>query len=285
MGLLEKRVRGTPSLTSKHHGGMPPARTATRDTTGRPTPLKHQTLLPVGLVYSTSVSLVIPTKNESRNIAWVLERVPRLVGEILIVDGQSVDGTVEVALSARPDVVVVHEERPGKGAALLSGFRVARGDILVAIDGDGSMDPAEIVRHVALIESGFDFIKGSRFMAGGDSTDITRLRRFGNWALKSLTNSKYRSSFSDLCYGFVSFRRVHLPKLLTDADGFEIEAQLIVNAQTSGLKISEVPSHEAPRRHGNSNLRVFRDGFRVLRTLLRGPTTATVMTHSQQQGP
>ena len=214
------------------------------------------------------VSLVIPTLNEARNITWVLERVPPEVDEIVIVDGRSTDDTVDVARAVRPDVVVVHERRPGKGTALRTGFSAASGDILVMLDADGSMHPAEIRRYLGLLSSGFDFVKGSRFMAGGDSTDITPLRRLGNRVLVGMVNRMYHGGFSDLCYGYCAFRRRHLDELTLTAAGFEIETQLNIHAMKAGLRVCEVPSNETPRHNGTSNLSTFRDGQRVLRTIV-----------------
>src|SRR5919107_2598881 len=138
-----------------------------------------------------TISVVIPTKNEAENISWVLERIPSWVDEVILVDGQSIDGTIEVARRARPDIVIVEQESRGKGLALQAGFAAATGDIIVMLDADGSMHPAEIDRYVALLASGFDFVKGSRFMAGANSTDITWLRRLGNNFLLYLANTIY----------------------------------------------------------------------------------------------
>ena len=195
--------------------------------------------------------------------------MPPTVHQIVLVDGHSTDGTVEAATRERPDIVVVQEKGRGKGAALQAGFAAATGDIVVMLDADGSMHPAEISRYIALLSSGFDLVKGSRFMAGGGSTDITRLRRFGNRGLLALTNLMYGTRFTDLCYGYCAFRRAALSSLALSSSGFEIETELIVHATMAGLRISEVPSVESPRRFGQSNLRTFRDGRRVLWTLLR----------------
>jgi glycosyltransferase involved in cell wall biosynthesis len=218
----------------------------------------------------SKVSVVIPAKNEAANIAWVLRQIPATVHEIVLVDGHSIDGTVEAATRERPDIIVTREQRRGKGAALQAGFAAATGDVVVMLDADGSMHPAEIGRYVALLESGFDFVKGSRFMAGASSIDITTLRRLGNRGLLALTNVIYGTRFTDLCYGFCAFRRTALSTLALSASGFEIETELVVRATMAGLRISEVPSVESPRRYGQSNLRTFRDGQRVLWTLLRG---------------
>jgi glycosyltransferase involved in cell wall biosynthesis len=215
------------------------------------------------------VSVVIPAKNEAENISWVLQHIPPMVHEVVLVDGRSTDSTIEVATRLRPDIVVVHEERRGKGAALQAGFAAATGDIVVMLDADGSMHPGEIIRYIAMLASGFDFVKGSRFMPGGGSSDITMVRRLGHRGLLGLANFIYRTRYTDLCYGYCAFRRTALNQLALSADGFEIETQLVLHAGMAGLRISEVPSFESPRRFGQSNLRTFRDGQRVLWTLLR----------------
>lgn len=215
-----------------------------------------------------SISVVIPAKNEARNIAWVLERIPSFVDEIIVVDGLSTDGTLEVAKMVAPDVVVVHEARRGKGTALRAGFAAARGDYIVMLDADGSMDPGEIARMVEVLDEGYEFAKGSRFLPGGGTTDMTWLRRFGNARLLDVANVLYGTDFSELCYGYCAFRRRALYSLELDAVGFEIETQIVTRAIRRGLRIAEVPSVESPRRYGESNLHAFRDGWRVLRTML-----------------
>jgi Glycosyl transferase family 2 len=216
-----------------------------------------------------TVSVVIPALNEERNIAWVLERIPEFVDEVVLVDGHSTDRTVEVARAVRPDIVVVIEHGAGKGAALRAGFAAASGDIIVMIDADGSMNPDEIDRFVTPLLNGYDLVKGSRFLDGAGSLDLTVLRRIGNQALTRVTNSLFLIRFSDLCYGFCSFRRDCLSALALTAHGFEIETELVVHAVKAGLRIAEVPSVELPRRCGKSNLRTFYDGKRVLRVLVR----------------
>jgi len=215
------------------------------------------------------VSVVIPTLNEEKNVAWVLERLPSIVDDVVLVDGRSTDDTIAVARAARPDVRVVLESQPGKGAALRAGFAAARGEYVVMIDADGSMDPSEIERFVEALQEGCDFVKGSRFAPGGGTDDISVIRRLGNDALKTAVNLLYRTNFTDLCYGYIGFRRERLSALRLDSQGFEIETEMIARAVVASLKIAEIGSFEAERRHGESNLNAWRDGRRALKTLLR----------------
>jgi glycosyltransferase involved in cell wall biosynthesis len=215
-----------------------------------------------------TVSVVIPTLNEVGSLPWVLKHLPSWVAEVVLVDGLSSDGTERLARRLRPDLVVVHQHQPGKGAALRAGFVAASGDVVVMIDADGSTDPREMHRFVSALRRGADFVKGSRHMAGGGSADFTRLRSAGNRAFVLMANLLYRSRFTDLCYGYCAFWRSHLDALALTADGFEIETELVLNAVKAGLEISEVPSFELERRAGTSNLNAARDGIRVLRTML-----------------
>lgn len=217
-----------------------------------------------------TVSLVIPVRNEARNIAWVLEQIADDIDEIILVDGNSTDATLITARSYRPDVKVVAQEGMGKGSALRTGFAAATGDIIVMMDADGSMAPQEIRHYVHFLSNGYDFVKGSRFVGGGGSLDITAFRRLGNRMLLAVFNSLYDSDLTDLCYGFCAFHRRYLDLLALSATGFEIEAEMVVRATRAGLRIAEVPSLEMPRRSGKSNLHAIRDGFRVLRTVLDG---------------
>ena len=216
-----------------------------------------------------TVSVVVPAKNEARNIAWVLERMPLSVDEVIVVDGHSTDRTIEVARAIRPDVVIVSEHGRGKGTAMRTGFAVARGVFVVVLDADGSMDPRDINLYVEQLAAGADLVKGSRYIAGGGSTDLTRVRSLGNRALLFASNLIYRQSFTELCYGFMALRTSRIPELRLEATGFEIETEIVTKAVRHGFAVAEVPSRETPRISGASNLHAFRDGMRIVRTILR----------------
>jgi glycosyltransferase involved in cell wall biosynthesis len=186
-----------------------------------------------------------------------------------LVDGHSHDDTVAVARRLRPDVRVVTQTHRGKGNALACGFALATGDIIVFLDADGSTDPAEIPLFVSALLGGADFAKGSRYMDGGGSEDLTIARRVGNSFLTHIVNILFGVGHTDLCYGYMAFWRRCLPQLAVDCVGFEVETLLTLRAARAKLVVAEVPSVERKRLHGVSNLRPVRDGLRVLRTILR----------------
>lgn len=213
------------------------------------------------------ITVVIPTLNEAENLPHVLPRISSEY-EVIVVDGHSTDGTPEVARRLRPDAIVVEQAGRGKGDALLTGFMVARGEIIVTLDADGSANPAEIPLFVAALLAGADFVKGSRYLPGGGSADLTLFRSFGNHFLGGIVNQLYGTAYTDLCYGYNAFWRRCIPFIPPNADGFEIETMMHIGIARAGLHVVEVASYEERRRYGASNLRPLRDGFKILGLIL-----------------
>lgn len=219
--------------------------------------------------YYPPISLVIPAQNEAQNLRHVLPRIPSIISEVILVDGYSTDDTIAVAQQLLPSIQIVKQTGKGKGDAIRAGFAVCTGEIIVMLDADGSTDPAEIPRFIDALLGGSDFAKGSRFIPSGGSHDITILRRLGNYGLCTLTNLLFDTRFTDLCYGYNAFWRRCLDQVEVDCNGFEVETLISLRMHKNGLKIVEVPSLEHRRIWGQSNLRTFRDGWRVLRTIMR----------------
>ncbi|MEV7889438.1 glycosyltransferase family 2 protein [Streptomyces sp. NPDC002817] len=220
------------------------------------------------LAIAPPVSVVIPAMNEAENLPYVFKTLPDWIHEVVLVDGNSTDDTVEVARGLWPEVKVVKQRGKGKGDALITGFEACTGDIIVMVDADGSADGNEILSYVSALLSGADFAKGSRFANGGGTDDMTFIRKLGNWALCTIVNRKFGARYTDLCYGYNAFWRHCLGKIDLDCTGFEIETLINIRVVKAGLKVQEIPSHEYLRIHGTSNLRAVRDGFRVLKVIL-----------------
>jgi glycosyltransferase involved in cell wall biosynthesis len=245
-----------------------------------------------------TVTVVIPAKNEAQNLPHVFADLPEGQYEIILVDGNSTDETVEVTRKLRPDITIIGQTRKGKGNALACGFAAASGDFIVMLDADGSTDAAEIPRFVQVLRDGADFAKGSRFMPGGGSSDISRLRQMGNYFLNRIVNVLYGTRYTDLCYGYNAFRRDCLsvmnldpsevegtdPTTMLWGDGFEVETLINVRIAKAGLRVAEVPSFERSRHFGASNLNAFSDGIRVLRTIHAERVRGSRGTSSKPQG-
>jgi glycosyltransferase involved in cell wall biosynthesis len=230
------------------------------------------------------VSIIIPARNEARNLPHVLDALPAGLHEVIMVDGHSTDDTIEVAGRVRPDMKIIQQTRYGKGNALACGLDAMTGDMAVLLDADGSADPGEIPAFVAALAAGADFAKGTRFDKGGSSYDITRFRRFGNACLNRLVNLLFDTRYTDLCYGYNAFWAHVIPALelppvgvegaaaspsgMLWGDGFEIETLITVRAARAEIQIVEVGSTEQARIHGVSNLKAIPDGIRVLRTIV-----------------
>lgn len=223
-----------------------------------------------------TITIVVPARNEARNLEIVLPTLPE-VHEVIVVDGHSSDDTAAVVSRTLPSARFVQQTRRGKGNALACGFESATGDVIVMFDADGSADSVEISAYVTALLTGADFAKGSRVLAAGGSHDITWLRGLGNRVLTSVTNVLFRTRYTDLCYGYNAFWRDILPVLAIPSsresgaqwgDGFEIETLINCRVAARGLQIHEVPSIELERIYGESNLNTWRDGVRVLRTIM-----------------
>lgn len=214
------------------------------------------------------VTFVIPTMNEEKNLLHVLPLIPA-EAEIIIIDGHSIDKTIDVAKSLRPDARVFVQSGRGKGNAMRYGFRQATRDIVITYDADGSFSPTEIAHFVSPLREGYDMVKGSRFMFGGGTQDMPRMRRIGNRVFTILTNMCFGTHYTDLAYGFHAFRRSILEKVDLTSDGFEIDTEMYIKAKKANLKTLEVPSVEKPRVHGQGKLKSVPDGYRILKTIFR----------------
>jgi len=222
------------------------------------------------LQWNKRVGIVIPARNEEKNIAGVLARLKKLgYHDILVIDGKSNDRTIEI--SRKFGAKVVLQNGNGKGDAVRQVFNngYLDVDVVVLMDADGSMPPDEIPRLVERIDSKVDVVKGSRFVKGGYTYDMSFIRRFGNWVFLSLVNIFWLTHYTDICYGFAAFTKRSIAKMAPElkSSNFEIETEIFIKTKKLGLKVEEVPSTELRRRGGKSNLSIIRDGSRILKTI------------------
>jgi glycosyltransferase involved in cell wall biosynthesis len=219
---------------------------------------------------TVTVTVVIPALNEADNLPHILPRIPRWVHEVILVDGNSTDNTVDVARSILPSIRVIRQEpgTRGKGAGLRAGVNSARGDIVVLLDADGSTDPAEIPVFVSTLLAGADYAKGSRFLQGAGTVDMPLYRQLGNWSLVVLTNILYRTRYTDITYGYNAFwqRDAHL--LAFEINGWACEIVNNIRAARNGLHIVEVASFEKERIAGEAKLQTWSAGWVILKAIL-----------------
>jgi glycosyltransferase involved in cell wall biosynthesis len=218
------------------------------------------------------VNVIIPTLNEAKNIGNIIRRLKRVgCHSILVVDGHSTDGTVERAMRLGAETII--QNGHGKGGALREAFQNSclDGDVIVMMDADGSMAPEEIPTFVEAIEKGAHVVKGSRFLPSGGSEDLTAVRRIGNIILTGVLNFLFFTRYTDLCYGFMAFRKATLDLLSPHlgSEEFEIETEICIKSSTLGFNVVEVPSVERERVHGISNLHTIKDGFKIMSLVLR----------------
>jgi len=226
---------------------------------------------PMGLTSNNnlpSITVLICTLNEEQNIAFVLKDIPSFVSEILISDGNSTDKTVEIATAVSPRSRVIYQQGKGKGDAIRYGIQEAKGEIIVTLDADGSMDPMEVERFIQPLLDGYDYAKGSRFLPGAGTDDMPRHRRFGNRVFTMLTNLLHRTKYTDISYGYNAYWKRAVQDIRVRSDGFDEVVEWNIKIHKAELRVIEVPSFERTRLHGQGKLRSFEDGAKILRTIL-----------------
>jgi glycosyltransferase involved in cell wall biosynthesis len=224
----------------------------------------------------TTLSVVIPALNEENGIADIIERVLAVktplakVGvmglELIVVDDGSQDRTAEV-VAGYPEVVLIqHPVNQGYGAAIKTGFRGAKGNLLAFLDADGTYPPEYFPQLCQpLLTDGADLVVGSR-MAGANS-DMPLVRRIGNTVFAGLVSIISDQRVSDSASGQRVLRPAALPRLYPLPDGLNFTPVMTTRAMHEHMKVVEVPVPYS-ERVGRSKLSVVRDGLRFLNSIL-----------------
>jgi glycosyltransferase involved in cell wall biosynthesis len=217
------------------------------------------------------VAVVIPCHDEELTVAKVVTdfRTSLPAARILVVDNASRDRTAEEARKAGAEVI--REPRPGKGFALLSGFRKARADgavLLVMVDGDDTYPAEDAPKLLAEAEAGAEMVIGTRltdFEQGAFRTGHS----FGNWLFIFLVRLLFGVKTQDLFSGYRVITRRFLEATPLIAQGFEVEAELSLQAVVQRFPVAEVPvRYRARPRENPSKLHTYRDGYRILLAIL-----------------
>ena len=222
------------------------------------------------------ITVLICTLNEADNVLNVLSKIPGRVDEILLIDGYSTDGTVELVQKHYPAVRILSQPGKGKGDALVYGVQHASGDIIVTLDADGTTDPEDMPNFIEPLLNGYDFVKGSRF-ALSRPANKPRHRIFGNWLIVTTFNILYFRKYTDLCSGYNAFWKKAIERInLSSADGLEDEPLINSRVRKAGLKVIEVGHHDRGRLEGVSKAPSWRQGFKAIKTVVRERFTRNV---------
>jgi dolichol-phosphate mannosyltransferase len=217
------------------------------------------------------VSLVIPARNEERCIAEVIEKSLPFVDEIVVVDGHSVDRTVEIAESY--GVRVVKDNKHGKGEAIRVGAWAVSHPIVVFMDADGSHDPADIPSLVEpILENRADLVIGSRSTGGSDELhgDIDKLfRMMGADIILIGINKRWKQNLTESQNGFRAIRTEAIRSLNLKENITTIEQEMLMKALKRGFVVTEVPSHEYSRKYGNSSIKLHKVWFRYIYSFIK----------------
>ncbi len=196
--------------------------------------------------YTLTLSVIIPCYNEVTTLEDVLERVREvgLAHEIVIVDDGSTDGTRDILarLENDPDLrIFYHDVNQGKGAALVTGFKQATGDVLLIQDADLEYDPRDYPKLLQPIEEGVSpIVYGSRFL-GGPRKAMNFWNMVANKGLTLATNVLYNAILSDMETCYKVFRRELVEDMRIRARGFEFEPEFTAKILKKGVRIYEVP--------------------------------------------
>lgn len=214
-----------------------------------------------------SISVIIPTLNEEAGIGKTLSDMPNpIIDEILVVDS-STDKTREIAKSF--DATVIHESRKGYGRALQTGIQNSKGEIVVYIDADYTYDPKEIEKIVQPILDGQrDVILGNR-LKNMLPRSMSSFNKFGNFALSLIFTILFLKRVGDTQCGLRAIRRQFLEDLSYQDYGMPYVTEQLIKLLRRGAKIGEVPITYRPRI-GDTKLCSWTDGFRILKTILKG---------------
>jgi glycosyltransferase involved in cell wall biosynthesis len=227
---------------------------------------------------SPEVSIVLPCLNESETLAACVGKARRaldqagILGEVIVADNGSTDGSVAIAEQA--GARVIHVSRRGYGHALMGGIAAARGRFVIMGDADDSYDFLEAPRFVAKLREGYELVQGCRLPSGGGTILPGAMpvlhRIWGNPMFSAMARAWFRAPIHDVYCGLRGFTKDLYERLDQRCAGMEFATEMIIKASLRGARIAEVPItlHPDGRRAHAPHLRTFRDGWRTLRFFL-----------------
>ena len=223
---------------------------------------------------AVELTILMPCLNEAETLGTCVRKAmdylarSGVVGEVLVADNGSTDGSQAIAQGLGARVVPV--ARRGYGAALIAGIAAARGRYVIMGDSDDSYDFTNLDAFVEKLRQGFDLVMGNRFRGGIKPGAMPPLHRYlGNPVLSTIGRVFFGSPVRDFHCGLRGFNRQAMLGLDLRAPGMEFASEMVVKATVQGLRITEVPTTLSPDgRSRPPHLRSWRDGWRHLRFLL-----------------
>lgn len=220
------------------------------------------------MYHGKNISVVIPCRNEEEGIKRVLKIIPEFIDEVLVMDNNSSDRTVENALAGGAHVIK-NEKNLGYGGSFKKAFANVKGDIIVTCDGDGTYPIRYCHRLLdVLLEENFDFVSGRRFPLMNRNAMSFR-NMIGNVVLTKIVNLFFGLKFQDALSGMWVFRREILPNFDLLSSGMSFSPEIKIEAFTNpNIRSREVPIIYG-ERIGKSKLYAWKDGFEILCFLLK----------------
>ena len=217
------------------------------------------------------VSVVIPTLNEAGNIleaVTTIEKGLEYPKEIIVVDGNSTDGTKEIVKDTNFCRLII-EPRRGYGLALKTGMNNAKGNIIVMVDGDGTYEVRHINRMLAkMIEKDADMVLATRMY---DPNKAMGLMNFiGNKVITFCFDFLYSQFLSDTQSGFRAISRSAIEKVKLNEGDMAFATEMLVKFAKEGFRMVEVPTTYKSRKYGKTKLRKFKSGIEIFSTMVKG---------------
>ncbi len=220
------------------------------------------------------LTILMPCLNEAETLARCITKARTflirsgIVGEVVVADNGSTDGSQQIAQQHGARVVMIAQK--GYGAALSGGIRAARGRYVIMGDSDDSYDFSALDDFIARLREGYQLVMGNRFKGGIQPGAMPRLHRYlGNPVLTAVGRIFFRSPCGDFHCGLRGFERDAVLALDLQAPGMEFASEMVVKATIHQLRIAEVPTTLSPDgRSRPPHLKSWRDGWRHLRFLL-----------------
>ena len=223
---------------------------------------------------ASNVSIIIPAFNEAQTIGAIVERLKTLYPdyEVVVIDDGSSDDTAKTAEKAGAEVYQ-HPYNIGNGAAVKSGIRVASGDILVFMDGDGQHDPADVQRLLERMPE-FDMVVGTRNLFGQTSF----LRALGNTIFNLFSSYAANFKIRDLTSGFRAIKAdIARSFLYLLPNTYSYPTTITLGVLRSGRSVEYIPIQFNKRKTGSSNIRLIQDGVRFFMIITRIATMYSPM--------